>query len=72
LVKLCFVFVAGGDDNGNGIFVVCCLLLPWSVYQEKQPIKVKKGKGIPYSIATHRVLELIQVLGSQSCRLCES
>jgi len=28
-------------------------------------IQLKKGKGSPYSITTHRVLELIPVLGSQ-------
>jgi len=27
--------------------------------------KYKKGKGSPYSITEHRVLQLIQVLGSQ-------
>ena len=35
------------------------------LFGDRVPGPEKKGKGSPYSIAEHRVLELIPVLGSQ-------
>jgi len=45
------------------LYLPCCS--PYAPHQHKKIQTTLKGKGSPYSITEHRVLELIPVLGSQ-------